>query len=117
MKEGVRFIIPSLTKTRKSGPPKEAFYPAFAEDRRLCPVITLKAYEHRTREFRAAAEQEPQLLFLSVRRPRAPVKLATIGHWMQKIMSQAGIDTKIFSAHSTRGASTSKAKRVGIPIP
>ena len=26
---GVRFIIPGLTKTRKSGPPVEAFYPAF----------------------------------------------------------------------------------------
>ena len=38
---GVRFIIPGLTKTRKSGPPVEAFYPAFPEDPKICPVETL----------------------------------------------------------------------------
>ena len=29
-------------------------------------------------------------------------------------MSSAGIDTKVFSAHSTRGAATSKAKSAGV---
>ena len=116
-REGVRFVIPGLTKTRKSGPPKEAFYPSFTEDRRLCPVATLKAYEQRTKEVRAKTDSEPQILFISVRRPHAPVKPATIGHWIQRVMTLAGIDTKIFSAHSTRGASTSKAKRVGVSVP
>ena len=66
---------------------------------------------------RSKTDHEPQLLFISVRRPHAPVKPATIGHWIQKVMTQAGIDTKVFSAHSTRGASTSKAKRVGVCVP
>lgn len=115
--EGVRFVIPGLTKTRRSGPPKEAYYPSFTEDRRLCPVVTLNAYEQRTNEVRSKTDQEPQLLFISVRRPYTPVKPATIGHWIQKVMTQAGIDTKIFSAHSTRGASTSKARRAGVSVP
>ena len=38
---GVRFIIPGLTKTGRSGPPIEAFYPAFPEDRKVGPVHTL----------------------------------------------------------------------------
>ena len=42
------------------------------------------------------------------------MKAATIGHWLQKLMAQAGIDVSIFSAHSTRGAATSKAKNVGV---
>ena len=29
---GARFIIPGLTKTRRNGPPLEAFYPSFPED-------------------------------------------------------------------------------------
>lgn len=116
-REGVRFVIPGLTKTRRSGPPKDAFYPSFTEDRRLCPVVTLKAYEQRTNEVRSKTDRTPQLLFISVRRPYTPVKPATIGHWIQKVMTQAGIDTKIFSAHSTRGASTSKARRAGVSVP
>jgi len=57
------------------------------------------------------------LLFISVRKPYHAVKSATIGHWLKKIMEQAGIDTSIFSAHSTRGAATSKAKAAGVSIP
>lgn len=38
---GVRFTtIPGLTKTRSSGPPLEAFYSEFPEERELCPVET-----------------------------------------------------------------------------
>ena len=40
-REGVKFVIPGLTKTRRGGPPKKAFYPSFTEDRKLSPVVTL----------------------------------------------------------------------------
>ena len=35
---GVHFIITALTKTRRSGPPLEAFYPALPENLCLCLV-------------------------------------------------------------------------------
>lgn len=38
---GVRFVIPGLTKTRISGPPLETFYPSFPEDLCVYPVATL----------------------------------------------------------------------------
>ena len=38
LREGVKFVIPGLTKTRRSGPPKEVFYPSYPEDEKLCPV-------------------------------------------------------------------------------
>ena len=112
---GVRFIIPGLTKTRRSGPPKEAFYASFPEEVAICPVKTLKEYELRTVSFRPKDITVPTPLFLAVRRPHNPVKPATIGHWL-KVMELSGMDTSMFSAHSTRGASTSKASVVGVSI-
>ena len=59
----------------------------------------------------AAEEKSP--LFIAVRRPHWPVKVVTIGHWLKSVM-KAGINTDAFSAHSARGAATSKAKAVGV---
>ena len=42
---GVKFIIPGLTKTRKTGTPKEAFYASLPESPLLCPVRCLREYE------------------------------------------------------------------------
>ena len=55
---GVRFIIPGLTKTRKSGPPVEAFYPTFPEDPKICPVETLICYENRSKPFQGHANEK-----------------------------------------------------------
>ena len=112
---GVRFIIPGLTKTRSSGPPLESFYPEFPDERKLCPVETLKAYERRTLPLRKETSKSNSL-FISVRKPHRPVKPATLGRWLKAVLSQAGINTDVFSAHSTRGASTSKAKRAGVSL-
>ena len=113
LREGVKFVIPGLTKTRTSGPPKEVLYPSYPEDEKLCPVQTLESYELRTKQLRLQSTEESRL-FLSVRKPHAPVKASTIGHWLQSLMAQAGINVSMFSAHSTRGAATSKAKRMGV---
>ena len=107
---GVKFIIPGLTKTRKNGPPMEAFYSAFPEDPKLCPVQALQCYEKRSRGLRPIPQDTTKnALFISVRKPHKPVKPATIGHWLKAVMSSAGIDTNVFSAHST-----SKAQMVGV---
>ena len=110
---GVKFVIPGLTKTRRTGPPVVAFYTAFPEDPQICPVETLKVYERRSKVFRSTADNA---LFLSVRKPHKPITAATIGHWLKKVMEASGIDTATFSAHSTRGASTSKAKSAGVSM-
>ena len=112
---GVRFVITALTKTRRRGPPLEVFYPSFPDKPALCPVEALKEYEKRTAPFRPGAF-DPSPLFLAVRKPHKPVKPATIGRWLKTVMSQAGIDTSIFTAHSTRGAATSKAKTLGVSL-
>ena len=112
----VKFGILGLTKTSHSGPPTEAFYPAFAAVPKLCPVWILQCYERRSEKLGTNSSSTPQkALFISVRRPHKPVKPATIGHWLKRIMKSAGIDTDSFSAHSTCCASTSKAKAAEVP--
>ena len=112
---GVKFVILGLTKTRHSGPPTEAFYPTFAAVPKLCPVQTLQCYERRSEKLRTNSNSILQkALFISIRRPHKPVKPATIGHWLKRIMKSTGIDTDRFSTHSTHSASTSKAKAVGV---
>jgi hypothetical protein len=40
----------------------------------------------------------------------------TLSRWIGKTLKDAGIDTHTFKTHSTRAASTSKMKAVGVPI-
>ena len=75
----------------------------------LCPVQRLRAYERRTQALQPASQQMRTPLFISVRKPHQPVKPATLGKWLKGVMHHAGINTEAFSAHSTRGAPTSKA--------
>ena len=61
LREGVKFVIPGLTKTRTSGPPKEVLYPSYPEDEKLCPVQTLESYELRTKQLRLQSTEESRL--------------------------------------------------------
>ena len=42
--EGMLFRVPGLTKTRRSGGPREVLYPKFVLDDRICPVSILSLY-------------------------------------------------------------------------
>lgn len=70
---GMLFRIPGLTKTRRSGQPKEAFFHCFEEDTNLCPVENLRIYEEKTLAMRDLHQVKPAPLFLSLRKPYNPV--------------------------------------------
>ena len=106
---GVTLVITALTKTRRGGPPHEVFYSSFPEEPQL---YALDTYIARTDSLHSRNQQGVRNpLFITVRKPYHPVKSAKIGRW---IMKEAGVDTDIFTAHSTRGASMSRAKPVRI---
>ncbi|XP_019854593.1 PREDICTED: uncharacterized protein LOC109583611 [Amphimedon queenslandica] len=42
--------------------------------------------------------------------------ISTIGRWIKSLLTDAGVNTSIFGAHSTRAASSSAAKKVGVPL-
>lgn len=103
---GVTFDISRRTKTSISS----VFYPSFPSNKKLCPVLCLKEYELRTRAFRKPSQPE---LFLSLRAPHNPVSTITLARWVKWGMSEVGIDTTNFGAHSVRSASASKLFKVG----
>ncbi|KAI8516511.1 hypothetical protein Bbelb_050920 [Branchiostoma belcheri] len=49
-------------------------------------------------------------------RPHRPVGSATLARWVKSVLGTAGVDTATFSAHSTRGASTSAATAAGVSL-
>ena len=57
---------------------------------------------------------EPNLLFLALNKPHKPVTSASIARWIKELLTEAGVDTDKFSAHSTRAAASSSAKAAGL---
>jgi hypothetical protein len=80
----------------------------------LCPVLCLERYVNLTRSFRES--RPPSSLILGIKSPHAPIGASSIARWIKSVLADAGVDTSVYSAHSTRGASASKAKSSGLPI-
>ena len=112
---GAQFTIVWLTKTRTLGPPKSVHYSSLPEDPEVCPVVSLRVYLSKTAE-RALVLNSPKAVFLTSRKPFRRARLGTLGHWIKDCLGKAGIDTQIFTAHSTRSASYLQAQARGIPI-
>ncbi|CAN7982324.1 unnamed protein product, partial [Ixodes hexagonus] len=81
-------------------------------DSLLCPVQALECYLTRTASLRNSATA----VLLTTQKPFHPASRDTVANWIRRTLSLAGIDTKVFKAHSTRGASTSKAFQAGVPL-
>ena len=84
------------------------------EDRDICPVPCLGFYIYTTDALRD--ESNNGLLLVSTKRSYRNICERTLGRWIKSCLTDVGIDTNIFSAHSTRGAAASKALRSGAPI-
>ena len=90
----------------------ELKFPKYIDNTNICPVATLKQYLHMTSKNRG----EIKSLFITKVRPFKPASKDTIAKWIRETLSNAGIDTSIFSPHSTRSAASSTAKRCRVPI-
>ena len=84
---------------------------AYAPDRRLCPVTVLVEYLNRTKELRTHEN-----LFIAIIKPHGQITGATYARWIKSVMIYSGIDTKLFTAHSTRGAAASRASLDNVPL-
>ena len=113
--EGVVFELPGMTKTSSEVTP--AFFTKFDDCESLCVLRCLQSYISRTRTFRPTVDAASnQQLLISYHRPHKPVKSCSIARWIKSFLSSAGIDTSLFKGHSTRSASTSKAKVSGVSL-
>ena len=53
---------------------------------------------------------------ISFTRPHGKVSRDMIKRWIRTVMAEAGVDTNVFKAHSTRVAATSKAASLHVHI-
>lgn len=84
----------------------------YEPDSTICPLACLKAYINKTKNLRNSETQ----LFISYVRPHKPVSRDTVSRWTKETLRICGIDTNVFTAHSTRSASVSKANEKDVPI-
>lgn len=109
----ITFYITEVLKHIKPGRHQQPIeFVAFEQDPTLCIVSHIKGYLRRTSSHR----NDQSRLLLSYVNPFNPISKDTLSRWVKETLSQAGIDTKTFSAHSTRAASTSTAEAKGVPI-
>ena len=91
---------------------KEIVISAYNIDKYICPTTTTRAYIKRTSELRGNENQ----LLISFVKPHIAVGTAKVARWVSTILALAGIDTKVFRAHSTRSAATSHTISAGLPL-
>lgn len=109
------FKIPQLIKQSRPGYVNPIVnVQSYPGDPRKCPFTTLKHYLSVTKKFRQFPHQGQ--LFLATQKPFLPVTSNTISNWIKKSLASAGVDTSIFTSHSTRSASSSKLHQKGIPV-
>ena len=110
---GLEIRIPDLIKT--SGPGRYQpllILPKFIEEPKLCVASVIAEYIEATKVLRGDADT----LFIAIKKPHKPIGSQTIGRWIKNVLTTSGIDTKIFSAHSTRHAATSTALLRGVDL-
>lgn len=101
-----------LKQTRPSFQVAPLVLRKFSDSPPLCVYSLLKLYLKTTADIRGDTTK----LLLMIRKPHNAVTSQTVARWIKKVMTDAGIDTNIFSAHSTRSAATSAAKSVGMSL-
>ena len=84
----------------------------YTPDQRICVYSTLQEYISRTKSLRG----DEKMLLISYIKPFKPVVTATISRWIRAVLTLSGIDVSKFKTHSTRCASTSKAKQSGVSM-
>lgn len=111
---GIKIAIPDIIKT--SGPNREQptlFLPYFTDNPSICPAKTLDDYLKQTVQLRPKGTDN---LLITHKRPYRKASSQTISRWIKQTLAESGIDVTIFSAHSTRHASTSAAASAGVCI-
>ncbi|XP_047029537.1 uncharacterized protein LOC124637219 [Helicoverpa zea] len=111
---GIKIIITDIIKTSAPGREQPVlFLPYFVDNTNICPATVLSDYIYATKTLR---NKNSDNLILTIKKPNRAATAQTISRWIKLVLSESGVDTSIFSAHSTRHASTSSASSAGVCI-
>ncbi|XP_047991863.1 uncharacterized protein LOC125230671 [Leguminivora glycinivorella] len=104
--------IPEVIKTSRVGSKQPILVlPYFTQKVEICPAKTLMSYVEKT-----ASVRKSDCLFISYKNPHNPVTTQTLSRWIKSTLGASGVDVSVFTAHSTRHASTSRAHAAGVNI-
>ncbi|KAL0833066.1 hypothetical protein ABMA28_001178 [Loxostege sticticalis] len=104
--------ITDLIKSSRPGVSQPVLrLPFFSEKPQICPAKALMSYMEKTQNLRKSDN-----LFISFRKPYNSVTSQSISRWIKDTLRDSGVDVSIFSAHSTRHASTSTAYNRGVNV-
>ena len=110
----VKFALNRLRKSQRKGALQVFSLNRLNAPSTNCPVSCLQRYIEVTRDFRNGPG--PSTLILGLKAPHSPIGASSVGHWIKLMLSDADVDTTIYSAYCTSGASASKAVSVGLSI-
>lgn len=110
---GMNFSLLKPRKARKEGALK-TFFIKRIPDPRIDPVSCTEHYISLTEKLRGPSNGKH--LFIGSVKPHNPVIGSTIAGWLKRHLQESGVDIGRFSAHSTRGAASSKAAAAGISV-
>ena len=104
------FFINRPMKTTKPGFHQSPIaFSEYPSNRKICILTTIAHYLEITKDLRITDQ-----LIISYKKPHKAVTTRTISRWCKAILGKARIDIEKYSSHSTRSASTSKAKIKGL---
>ena len=101
----------SLKQTRPGKHLKPMAFKVYTTEPALCVVNNLTCYSRKTKKVRTDSA-----LFLSYQKPHKGVTKDTISRWSREMMSEAGINTDLYTTHSSRSAASSMAHQRGLPM-
>ena len=99
-------------KHDRQGRPRDKFIYKKFENSKLCPMAATKGYLKHRAEYNIA---HTKFLFTTVS-PYGPPHKDTIARWVKNTLTQAGVNTDIFSSHSCRSSASSKADNMGVDL-
>lgn len=103
------FYLEFRNKNRKSGPAHKADFAAFPQRQGICPVICILDFLKKVKNLR-----KDDRLLVSPKTGKG-VTATTVARWIKETLTWCGVENS-FGAHSTRGAATSTAFAVGVPV-
>ena len=110
----IDFSLSSPRKSQRWGRLRSLRLKRLSGDSTICSENCLERYILVTESL--LNENNDSRLFVCIKKPHKPATAATLGRWLKFCLGEAGIDTTVFSAHSTRGASASAAFNSGVPL-
>ncbi|MCG7884355.1 MAG: tyrosine-type recombinase/integrase [Candidatus Thiodiazotropha taylori] len=100
-------IFQLLKQSKPNNHLEEMYFEPFRKNSNICVMKCMKLYIEKTQNKRKEGHSER--LFIITQKPFTEATKSTIARWIKLALKLSGIDTSVFSTHSTRSAATSAA--------